>query len=177
MRKTSLTVMVPLLFFCLVLSLTGCQAARPPSAPPSSSNLVWQIQVSRFEIKEDLNAVEAVTQYDGSKIDVVHQQSPDAGFVYLIINASINKSETQTSSPFDWQWLVVRDASGNSYQRIANDTFLEQFQYTPRLTGLQLRLGDYTGWMAYQILASAATGKLTLAYTGEGSQQELLLQK
>jgi hypothetical protein len=160
MRKTSLTVIVPLLFFCLVLSLTGCQAARSPSAPPSSSNVAWQIQVSRFEIKENLNAVESVTQYDGSKIDVVHQQS-----------------ETQTSSPFDWQWLVVRDASGNSYQRIANDTFLEQFQFTPRLTGLQLRLGDYTGWMAYQIPASAATRKLTLVYTGEGSQQELLLQK
>jgi hypothetical protein len=177
MRKTGHPLIVPLLFFCLALSLISCQAGGAPTALPSSSNVAWQIQVSRFEIKDNLNAVESVTQYNGSKIDVVHKQSPDAGSVYLIINASISKSGVQSSTPFDWKWLVVKDASGNSYQRLDNDTFLEQFQYTPRITGLQLRLGEYTGWMCYQIPASAATGKLTLAYTGEGSQQEILLQK
>ncbi len=177
MRKPSFTFQVSLLFSCLFLSLSGCQTARIPSALPSSSTLAWQIQVSRFEIKDNLHSVESVTQYNGSKIDVDHKQNPEAGSVYLIINASISKSGVQSSSPFDWKWLVVKDASGNSYQRLDNDTFLEQFQYTPRITGLQLRLGDYTGWMCYQIPASSATGKLTLAYTGEGSRQEILLKK
>jgi hypothetical protein len=178
MRKTSFTLDASLLLFlCLVLSLSGCQTARTPSALPSSSTLAWQIQVSRFEIKDNLNAVESVTQYNGSKIDEVHKQSPDAGSVYLIINASISKSGVQSGTPFDWKWLVVKDASGNSYNRLENDTFLEQFQYTPRITGLTLRLGEYSGWMCYQIPASAATGKLSLEYTGEGSQQEILLQK
>jgi hypothetical protein len=177
MRKPSFIFHVSLLVFSLVLSLSGCQTSKRPSALPSGSTLAWQIQVSRFEIKDNLNAVESVTQYNGSKIDVDHKQSPDAGSVYLIIRASISKSGVQSSNPFDWKWLVVRDASGNSFPRVENDTFLEQFQYTPRITGLQLRLGNYTGWMCYQIPASAATGRLTLVYTGEGSQQEILLQK
>jgi hypothetical protein len=177
MRNPSFAFHVSLLVFCLVLSLSGCQTSKVPSAFPSGSTVAWQIQVSRFEIKDNLNAVESVTQYNGSKIDVVHEQSPEAGSVYLIINASISKSGIQSSTPFDWKWLVVKDTSGNSYQRLENDTFLEQFQYTPRLTGLQLRLGDYAGWMCYQNPVSAATERLTLVYTGEGSQQEILLQK
>jgi hypothetical protein len=177
MRKPSFTFHVSLLVFCLVLSLSGCQTSKMPSTLPSGSTLAWQIQVSSFEIKDNLNAVESVTQYNGSKIDVVHKQNPDAGFVYLIMDVSISKSEIQSSTPFDWQWLVVMDASGNSYHRLENDTFLEQFQYTPRITGLELRLGEYTGWMCFQIPASVATGKLTLEYTAEGSQQEIVLQK
>jgi hypothetical protein len=177
MRKSSLILNILLLFICLALCLAGCQTSTTPSDVPPGNSLAWQIQAARFEIKDSLKTIESVTQYNGSKIDVEHKQSPQTGFVYLIINVTISKTSNQSASPFDWQWLVVKDASGNSYQRLENDTFLEQFQYTPRITGLQLRLGEYTGWMCYQIPASAAKGKLTLAYAGEGSQQEIPLQK
>jgi hypothetical protein len=173
MRKAMIIVEVFLLFFCLVLTLSGCQA---PKTTPTLT-LTWQIEVSKFEIKDSLNTVESVTQYDGSKIDVVHTQSPEAGNIYLIMEATIRKTDNQSTTPFDWQWLVVNDASGNSYHRLENDTFLEQYQYTPRITGLELRFGEYTGWMCYEIPASVATGKLTLGYTAEESQQEIVLQK
>lgn len=173
MRKTKSIVDVFLLFFCLALTLSGCQA---PKTTPTLS-LTWQIEVSKLEIKDNLNNVESVTQYDGSKIDVVHSQSPEAGNVYLIMDVTISKTNNQSATPFNWQWLVVEDASGNSYHRLENDTFLEIYRYKPRITGLELRFGQNIGWMCYEIPASVATGKLTLAYTAEESQQEIVVQK
>jgi len=173
MRKNKIIVDVFLLFFCPILILSGCQA--PKTAP--TLPLTWQIEVSKFEIKDSLNAVESVSQYNGSKIDVVHTQSPDAGNVYLIMNVAVSKTDNQSTTPFDWQWLVVNDSSGNSYHRLENDTFLVQYQYTPRITGLELRFGGNSGWMCYEIPASVASGKLTLAYTAEESRQEIVLQK
>jgi hypothetical protein len=177
MRKPSFPLDIRLLLISLVLSLAGCQTARTATAVQPGSSLAWQIQVSRFEIKDSLNTVESVTQYNGSKIDVEHKQTPQAGFVYLIMNVTVSKTSNQSAIPFDWQWLTVKDASGNPYHRLENDTFIEQFQFSPRITGLQLRLGEYRGWLCYEIPASAAMGKLTLAYTAEGSQQEISLQK
>lgn len=158
---------------CLAFALSGCQAhqATPPLA------LSWQVEVSKFEIKNSLNAVESVPQYDGSIIDVVHSQSPDAGNVFLIMDVTIRKMDDQSSASFDWQSLVVEDASGNSYHRLGNDTFLEQYQYSPRITGLELRFGENTGWMCYEIPVSSPAGKLILAYTAVESQQEIVLQK
>jgi hypothetical protein len=160
------------LFFCWIILLSGCQA---PQATPTSA-LTWQIQVSRFEIMDSLTAVESVTQYDGSKIDVTHSQTPEEGNVFLIMEVTITKTGAQ-SIPFDWQWLVVTDASGNSYHRVENDTFLEQFPYAPRITGLELRLGEVSGWMCFEIPASITSRTLTLAYTAEDSQQAIVLQK
>jgi len=161
-----------LMMLCLVSVLYGCSPAKEQINP----GLIWTVAVSKSEVKESLDTVEGVTQYNGSKIDVEHKQSPASGNVYLILNVTVSKTGNQ-STPFDWQWLVVEDASGNSYHRLANDTFLEQFQYTPRITGLELRMGENSGWMCYEIPSSAAAGKLNLAYTAQGSQQEIALQK
>jgi hypothetical protein len=177
MRKTNRPVYPFLPFLCLVLILSACQASQAASTQPPASAQPWQVTIAKFEIKNSLNSTESVTQYNGSKIDVVHTQSPDAGNVYLIMDGTVSKTDNQSSAPFDWQWLVVKDASGKSYQRLANDTFLEQYQYTPRITGLELRFGENSGWMAYEIPTSAAAGKLILAYTAEGNQQEIVLQK
>ncbi len=177
MRKINSVLYVLLPFLCLAMILSGCQASQVASTQPSASAQPWQVTVAKFEIKNSLHSTELVTQYNGSKINVDHAQTPDAGTVYLIINVTITKTDDQSTAPFDWQWLVVKDASGNAYPRLANDTFLEQYQYTPRITGLELRFGENNGWMCYQIPASAAAGKLTLAYTAEGNQQEIVLQK
>jgi len=117
-----------------------------------------------------------VTQYDGSILNVTHTQTPDSGKVYLILEATVSKVVNQ-SDPFDWQWLVVKDSAGNSYSRMENDSFLDQYQFSPRITGLELRLGEYSGWMCFEIPAAAAKAKLTLTYTAAGSQQEIVLQK
>ena len=161
-----------LLILCLLITLYSCSPAKVTKNP----NLIWTITVSKSELKESLDSVEAVTQYNGSVIKVPHHQVPASGDVYVIINVTVSKTGNQ-STTFDWQWLVVKDASGNTYNRQDNDTFLVQYQYSPRITGLELRLGEYSGWMCYEIPAAAASGKLTLAYTAEGSQQEIVMQK
>jgi hypothetical protein len=107
---------------------------------------------------------------------VTHTQNPAAGSLYLIMFVSISKTQIPSTTPYDWQAVVVRDDTGNGYHRLANDTFLERFQYTPSITGLQLRLGKYSGWLCYEIPAAAAHGKLTLAFTGQGSPQEITVQ-
>jgi hypothetical protein len=173
MRKRIFMVKVVLQIICSVLIVSGCQAHKETPAP----TLSWQIEVARFEIKDSLNTVESVTQYDGSKIEVVHTQSPESGNVYLIMDVIVRKTDNQSTVPFDWQWLVVNDASGNSFHRSDNDTFIEIYQYNPRITGLGLRFGENSGWMCYEIPASAAKGKLTLSYTAEESLQEIVLQK
>jgi hypothetical protein len=44
------------------------------------------------------------------------------------------------------------------------------------MTGLEIRLGQNQGWVCFEIPASAAGGKLTLVYSGAGSQQQISLQ-
>ena len=173
MRKTVVKMVVSLLSAFLAITPSGCQAPKP--APASA--LIWQIEVSKFEIKGSINSIESVTKYDGSILKVAHTQHPENGNIYLIIDVTISKKDNLSTMPFDGQALVVMDASGISYHRLENDTFLEQYQYTPRLTGLPLRFGENVGWICYEIPASIASGRLTLAYTAEGSRQEIVLQK
>jgi hypothetical protein len=164
-----------LLLFLLFLFLAGCQSSSVTPSPVSSQP--WQIQVVKFELKPSLNSVETVSQYNGTKINVTHTQNPDAGFLFLILNVTIRKTDNNSIAPFEWQSLVIKDASGNFYPRLVNDTFLEQYQFIPRMTGLELRFGENTGWMAFEIPASVATGRLSLAYTVPGNQLQLVLQK
>lgn len=173
MKKYSIRGYVLLLLFCGVLILSACQSVD--AAP--ALDVTWRVAVPHFEIKNSLDAVESVTQYNGSKIDVVHSQSPEPGNVYLVMELGINKVNNQSTASFNWQNLVVMDESGNSYPRLESDSFLEQYQYTPRITGLELRFGENSGWVCYEIPASVASGKLTLAYTAEESQQKIVLQK
>ena len=172
MRTSLFNIVKILLIPYFVIVLSSCSTAKVSPTP----DLVWKVALSKYEIKDSLSSVESVTQYNGSVTKVNHQQSPDSGDVYLIMDVTVSKTGDQ-SATFDWQNLVIEDASGNTYHRLDNDTFLEQYQYTPRITGLALRLGEYSGWMCYEVPTSAAKGKLTLSYTGEGSQQQIVLQQ
>jgi hypothetical protein len=160
-----------LLLLCLVFLLGGCASAKEIS----NSALTWKIDVSKHELKEGLHAVESVVQYDGSKMDVEHEQSPTEGAMYLILNIKISKIGDEPV-PFDWKKLAVQDQAGNTYARHGNDTFLEQYNYIPRLTGLEIRFGENEGWLCFEIPAEAAKGKLTLIYSADGSQQEISLE-
>lgn len=160
-----------LLILPLSMMLFGCSPAQPTANP----NLIWKVDLSKFEVKNKLESIETVPQYIGST-EEVHQQSPAAGNVYLIMKVTVSKQGTE-AIPFDWSKLTVQDNTGNTYQRNSNDTFLEQFKYTPRITGLEITFGVNEGWLCYEIPAKAADGKLTLTYNGEGSQQEIVVKK
>lgn len=176
MRRSIWVLSALLSIFCLGVQLSACSA--PAATPaPVAPGLAWQVQVLGYEIQDSLNIVESVTQYNGSKIDVNHTQSPTAGKVYLLVEVSVRKTDPASAASFDWQFLGVRDASGNLTPRLANDTFLEQYQYSPRITGLELRFGETRGWMGFEIPASAAGGSLSLVYSAPDSLQEYVLQK
>ena len=167
--------LVKLASFLLVLPITmllfGCSPAKPASNP----NLSWKVDLVKFDVKDKLESIETVRQYVGST-EEVHQQYPAEGNVYLIMELTVSKQGTDPT-PFDWSKLTVQDNSGNIYQRVSNDTFLEQFKYTPRMTGLELKFGVNEGWLCYEIPAQAANDKLTLTYNSEGSQQEIVVKK
>jgi hypothetical protein len=177
MQKSPFRAEFVFLLSCVTLVLSGCQASETNVSLQSTPPVVWQVEISEVVIVDNLDTVESVTQYDGSKIDVVHKQSPEPGNVYLIMNVTVKKTDNQSSTPFDWQQLLVNDDAGISYNRLENDTFLEQHQYSPRMTGLEIRFGENTGWLCYEIPASSATGKLVLSYKAEESKQEIVLQK
>jgi hypothetical protein len=160
-----------LIFLQLVITLCSCSTTNTTPAPA----LVWKVDVAKLEIKDNLKAVESVTQYDGKKLEVEHQQAPGAGNIYLILKVSVSKTGAD-SIAFDWNALTVQDAAGNAYHRHENDSFLAQFNYTPRLTGLVIRFGVNEGWICFEIPAAAANNPLALHYSAAGSQQEISLK-
>jgi hypothetical protein len=169
--KSSSAKMLRYLFpLLLSIFLFSCAPAKQAANP----NLTWTVSVLKYEVKNKLEGVETVTQYNGS-YDEFHQQAPADGNVYLIMNLTINKSGAGTNA-FDWSKLTVKDEAGKTYQRTSNDTFLEQFKYKPRMTGLEIKIGSHTGWACFEIPAQAANGKLTLTYTADGSQQEVTVK-
>jgi hypothetical protein len=170
MRSSFVKLVYFLLFLSLSLVMVGCSPAKPAVDP----NLIWAVELSKFEVKDKLEVVETVVQYVGS-FEEVHQQFPNEGNVYLIMKITVTKQGTDTT-PFDWSKLVVRDAAGNTYPRNSNDSFLEQYKYTPRMTGLEIKFGINEGWVCYEIPVAAADGKLDLVYQGEGSQQEIVVK-
>ena len=171
MRRVLAKITNILILLSLCMALFGCSPAKPTSNP----NLVWNVNVLKFEVKDKLESVQTVAQYNGTT-EELHQQYPTKGNVYLIMDVNVSKLGT-APAPFDWSKLTVLDSAGNTYQRSSNDTFLELYNYSPRMTGLQLQLGVYEGWICYEIPATAANGKLTLNYNGQGSQQEIVVKK
>lgn len=160
-----------LLILCLGLLMFGCAPAKPTLNP----NLIWTVSLAKFEVKNKLQGIRTVAQYNGSYDEVI-QQSPADGNVYLILKLTVSKQGKDPAS-FDWTQLTVQDTAGNIYHRIGNDTFLEQYKYTPRMTGLAIKFGENEGWLCYEIPVKAADGKLTLSYNVEGSRQEIVVKK
>jgi hypothetical protein len=166
----------PMKLACLSLVLPLCMmlfACSPAKSTPNS-NLIWQVDVIKFEVKDKLESVETVKRYAGSS-QQLHQQFPAKGNVYLILNVSISKAGADTT-PFEWSKLAVQDKAGNTYQRSNDDTFLEMYKYSPRLTALEIPSGAKKGWICYEVPAQAADDKLTLTYSAQGSQQEIALK-
>jgi hypothetical protein len=170
MRYSYIRLAVLLIIILCSTILLGCSTSKQISNP----NLIWKVDLSKFEVKNKLEIIETVAQYVGST-EEVRIQFPTEGNVYLILKVIISKQGIESTS-FDWSKLTVQDNAGNSYQRDSNDTFLEQFKYTPRMTGLEIKFGVNEGWICYEIPLQAANGTLNLVYSAEGSQQEIFVK-
>lgn len=167
MIKSQKSLVLFLLALLVPVIVSGCSAAQPAANP----DLAWAVSLSKFEIKEYLEAVVTVDQYNGS-YDEVRQQYPDEGNVYLIVNLTIAK-QAAGAAAFDWSQLTIQDQAGTAYKRHENDSFLDMYRYEPRMTGLEIKFGENEGWLCYEIPAEAADGSLSLVYSAEGSQQEI----
>jgi hypothetical protein len=160
-------------FFILLplsMMLFACSSAKSTS----NSNLVWQVNLVKFEVKDKLESIETVQSYVGAT-QQLHQQVPAKGNVYVLINLSISKQGTNPDT-FDWSKLTIQDNAGNSYRRSSDDTFLELYKYSPRMTSLAITSGVNKGWIGYEIPAQVANDKLTLTYSAQGSQQEITVK-
>ncbi len=162
--------LVPVYF--LITLLLGC--AKVTNTPEKL--YTWNIQITQADIKTELRTTEIVTLYNGDKSEVDHENVPAQGNVFVILNLSVDKIGSDTSS-FESMDIVILDNQGNIYQRLVNDSFIEQHDYSPRMTGLPFRFGETKGWICFEVPQAAANGKLYLAYTSDEGQQKYEIEK
>ena len=155
-----------LMLICLALTLCACggQGAKPAAKVENSdqSAFTWGIELRKSEVKEKLHTDEGVQQYDGGVLNVLHDDAPSEGKVFLILTMTITKQKTG-GGQFDWARLTVKDASGNVYHRMENDAFLSNHTYN-RMPGTSLQIGENRGSICLELPPEAAKGGLTLCY-------------
>jgi len=156
----------------LVILLSGCNK----SITANEQTFNWNIQVVQAEIRTELRTIEVVTLYTGEKNEVEHVNVPTEGKVFLLMNLELSKNGNISES-FEWKDVAVSDKESTLYQRMENDSFIEQHNYSPRLTGLSLRFGEYKGWVCFEVPESAADGTLYLVRTTNDGQQRIKISK
>ena len=160
----------------LLLLCAGCAAqAKAPAvaAATADASLVWQISVETSEITSSISSTEAVVTYGGDVNQVSHSDDPSEGNVYLLLLLNIDKTQAGKDK-FLWSDLSVVDADGNTYARMANDTFLETHGL-PRVKATDLSIGNNHGYICFEVPATVDDSKLTLVYSAEGSAQQIAL--
>lgn len=165
------------LLLCLLTALvfTACSSANleKPTAPAESgqvspadqSAFTWKISVFGSEIKEALHTTGTVTQYDGTVEEITFENKPAPGNVFVLINLTVNKAAAGGPA-FSWKDVVLTDGAGTSYARYENDVFLSDHGYD-RMAGTDLRLGENSGWVCFELPADQAKTALILTHTSE----------
>ena len=170
------TILFIALMSALLLLCAGCAAqAKAPAdaAATADSSLVWQISVETSEITSSISSTEAVVTYGGDVNQVSHSDDPSEGNVYLLLLLNIDKTQAGKDK-FLWSDLSVVDADGNTYARMANDTFLETHGL-PRVKATDLSIGNNHGYICFEVPATVDASMLTLVYSAEGSAQQIAL--
>ncbi|MGF6907899.1 DUF4352 domain-containing protein [Fusobacterium sp. PH5-44] len=135
------------------------------------SKIIWDIKVNSLEVKETLNTVTPVTQYDRSVVDVKYDNIPATGNVYVLINLDINKT-AGGNRPFVWANFSLIDTNGNKYHRVENDNFLQDHNYT-RMRGDDLKLGKNSGVIAIEVPKDKSESNLYLEYEYDGEVKKV----
>lgn len=156
----------------LIFFLAGC--GKSPEA--ANQSWTWDIQINQVEVQQTLQTTEISTLYNGEKSEIEHENTPAAGNVFLILDLEVKKTG-DSSQIFEWENILVMDAEGSSYQRHENDSFIEQHDYNPRMTGLPIRIGENQGWACFEIPQKAANGKLYLVHNTSEGQNKIEIKK
>lgn len=133
--------------------------------------IIWDIKVNSFEVKEALNTVTPVTQYDRSIVDVKYDNLPATGNVYVLVNLDINKT-AGGNRPFTWKNFALVDTDGNKYYRVENDNFLQDHNYT-RMRGDDLKLGKNSGVIAIEVPKDKSESGFNLEYEYDGEVKKV----
>lgn len=165
----------------LLFSCTGCGSNSPNTAQESESGSAdengsetvegvlegfpWTMELIAAEIKDALHTDDSVQQYDGSFDDVAYDDAPAEGHTFLILTLTIAKTGTGSSS-FDWTKLSLLDEAENIYNRMENDTFLQNHRYN-RLASTPLQIGEHKGSVCFEIPIAIADEPLTLQYDAD----------
>ena len=151
-----------LLLAILAFSLCGCGKKAETAAASDQSKFTWQIEVSKTEVRDKLHTDEGIAQYDGGISDVAYDNAPAAGNSFVILTLTVTKAQAGGGG-FDWKKLTLKDADGNSYGRMENDSFLSSHTYK-RMPGTALQIGENKGSICFEIPEKAAEGSLALCY-------------
>ena len=151
-----------LLLVALSITLCACGKKTETVAASDQSKFTWQIQVASTEVKDKLHTDEGIAQYDGGISDVAYDNTPAEGNSFVILTMTVTKAQAGGGS-FDWKKLSLKDAEGNSYSRMENDSFLSSHTYK-RMPGTALQIGENKGSICFEIPSKAAAGSLRLCY-------------
>lgn len=164
-KQASLTVLI----FLLAVILTACTAAPADSTAPvtvsDQSKYFWQLNVLQAEAADNLANTQTLALYGGATEDVQYAKTAPEGYVFLLLELSVNKNGVG-GTPFSWSAVYVEDGQGNQYQRMGNDVFLEDYDL-PRLKSTNLTIGSNTGYICLEIPSDTDMSSLTLVHNAE----------
>ena len=158
--------MVNLCLLCGLLFIAGC------GSDVKNEQLSWTLNVQECQVKDKLEAVDDVRQYDGSIAKVPHNNAPAAGNVFLLVKLEAKKN-IAGNHPLKWQDVTLQDGKGNSYNRV-QDVFLTDYKYD-RLSATDLKL-DSNGWVCFEIPAESAKDEMKLVYA-DGDKKNFMTVK
>lgn len=155
-----------LLTMFLLMVIAGC------GSDIKNEQLSWTLNVQECQVKDKLEAVDDVRQYDGSIAKVPHNNAPAAGNVFLLVKLEAKKN-IAGNHPLQWQDVTLQDSKGNSYNRV-QDVFLTDYKYD-RLSATDLKL-DSNGWVCFEIPAESAKDEMKLVYA-DGDKKNFMTVK
>jgi hypothetical protein len=158
-------------YIIIILSviLMGCQ-----SKLPNQKDFIWGIYIKEVQLIDKLQTDKTITHYDGSSEVISISDEPTTNNIFLLVKLEINKNNPGVGI-FSWSKLLVIDENGKSYARIA-DSFISQHNYE-RLPSIDIRLGENTGWIAFEISKESKTQKLSLVYSDSIEENRIPLTK
>ena len=157
------------LLVLIVLLLASCQSAKGSD----QTQFTWQIVAREAKISASLVDQTTVTHYDGSSEILTITHTAQNNNVFVLVHLQIKKAKAGGTA-FQWDLLRLIDAEGQSYPRLIDD-FLTQHQMD-RLPGVELRLGDHDGWIAFEIPMTASKQDMMLTYQADEGENKVLIK-
>jgi hypothetical protein len=174
--KRLLLITVCAIFLC---AASACSASGKTNTDkintlPNQPDNTRSIILKNSETADDLNATQAVIQYNGDTVQVSYQEKPGDGNTFLLVELIIEKKNPGVSK-FEWGKFYVIDSGGTKFYRHENDTFLESFNFK-RIKSTDLTFGRNDGFICFEISKQAAKGKLYLMYDSPEGEIRLKLK-